>query len=227
MENMFNSAKLMDRFFKRVDNVVWDLMSGKVGIQTPEGIVTVEGEGDDAQPVLNLFEQFGMPVPAFAQNTPIDAVNVGDLIYSAKGTTGWVVEKLSKGFKILKADGTRTSYIPPKVAMLGFDSGVMVLRSLMNMLPGGNTGLQGIQSMLLPMMMMGGDSMDMESMMPMILMSQMGSTVTAVDGSSAPAMGGMAQMLPMMMMNMMKGGKGSPGSSAGSNFFDSFKKGGN
>jgi hypothetical protein len=226
MDNMFNSNKLMDRFFKRVDNVVWDLMSGKVGIQTADGIVTVEGEGDDAQPVLNLFDQFGMPVPAFAQNTPSAAVNVGDLIYSAKGTTGWVVEKLPKGFKILKADGTRTSFIPPKVAMLGFDSGVMVLRSLMNMLPGGSSGLQGIQSMLLPMMMMGGDDMNIESMMPMILMSQMGAGVTAADGTTAPAMGGMAQMLPMMMMmNMMKGGSktgGKPGmfGKSGPNFFD-------
>lgn len=217
MNNFFNSNKLMDRFFKRVDNVVWDLMSGRVGIQTADGIVTVEGEGEDAQPVLNLFDQFGMPIPAFAQNTPIEAVNVGDLIYSSKGTTGWVVEKKAKSFVILKADGTRTVFVPPKVSMLGFDSGVMVLRSLMNMLPGGSAGLQGMQGMLMPMMLMGGDNVDLESMMPMMLMMQMGNTVTAADGSTAPPMNGMANMLPMMLLMQMmkdKSGKGV------TNFFD-------
>jgi len=224
MNNMFNSSKLMDRFFKRVDDVVWDLMSGKVGIKTGEGIVTVEGEGDEAQPVLNLFDQFGVAVPAFAQNTPTAAVNIGDLIYGAKGVTGWVVEKNAKSFKILQANGTRTTFVPPKIAMFGFDSGVMVLRSLVNMLPGGNAGLGGMQGMLLPMMMMGGENVDLESIMPMILMMQMGAgNVVAADGTTAPAgMNGMANMLPMMMMQMMgKGGK-SPfgGGGKGKNFFD-------
>ena len=149
----------------------------------------------------------------------------------AKEVNGWVVEikaaatpvdpaaptSLVKKFVIMTPDGTRKTWVPPKMSMLGFDSGVMVLRSLMNMLPGGAGGLGQMQNMLLPMMMMGGDEggMDMGSIMPMMLFSQMGGT-TGVTDPAAP--NPMAQMLPMMMMmQMMKGNKGGKG---GSGFFN-------
>jgi hypothetical protein len=218
MNNMSN--KLMDRFFRRVDGVVWDLMSGRVGVKNADGIVTIEGVGDDAQVVINMFDQFGMELPAFAQSTPIAAVTVGDLIYGAKAPLGWVVEKTDKSFKLLKADGTRTVWSPPKVQMLGFDGGVMVLRSLVNMLPGGTNGLGQMQGMLLPMLAMGGDGLDLDSMMPLLLMTQMGGMPGVTGDPNAPAMqpNMFANMMPMMlMMSMMKGGKGGKG---GGNFFD-------
>jgi hypothetical protein len=217
MKDMFNSNKLMDRFFRKVDGAVWDLMSGRIGIKTADGIVTMDGAGDDAQVTLNLMDQFGIGVPAFAQNTPQEAVQVGDLIYGAKAPLGWVVEKKEKSFTLLKPDGTRSHWSPPKVAMFGFDGGVMVLRSLMNMLPGGAGGLAGMQGALLPLMMMGGEN-DIGDLMPMLLMGQMGmvAPTTNPDGTPAtPVANPMAQMLPMMMMmKMMNGGNG------GGNFFD-------
>lgn len=223
--NMNNiSKKMMSQFFRQVDNVVWDMFTGRVGVQTKEGIVTIEGEGEDAQIAINLMDQFGMPVPAFAQNTPLSAVAIGDLIYQGTSLKGWVVEVVRaadittpsavegepatvvqgdvKRFKMMTPGGVSNTWTPPKVSMLGFDSGVMVLRSLMNMLPDGKAGLDNMQGMLMPMMMMGGD-MDFEKIMPMMLMSQLG---TAGDGSNA--MGGMGQMMPMMMMMGMMGGKG-------------------
>lgn len=229
MNSMFDSKKLINRFFRPVDGVVWDLMSGRVGVKTSEGIVTVEGEGEDAQVTINLMDGFGVGIPAFAQSTPVESIQIGDLIYGSKAPLGWVVEKSAKSFKLLKADGTRSSWTPPKVSMIGFDSGAMVMRNLINILPGGSTGLGGLQGMILPMMMMGGD-MDLGNMLPMMLMSQMGSAVPAADGTTAPnpfaamgggGIGGMMQM--MMMMNMMKGGSGKPGKSNsmfGGNFFD-------
>lgn len=221
----FNS-KFMDRFFKSVDDVVWDMMSGNVGFKTKDGICGISlGEIDpaspndapDAQVSVNPFEDFGMVVPAFAQSVPLDSIALGDMIYSSSSNkvAGWVVKKSESGksFKLMKQDGTRSDWVPPKVQMLGFDSGVMVLRSLMNMLPGGAAGLGQMQSMLMPMMAMGmmGDgaegSMDMKAMMPMMLMSQMG-----LGGATAPVGGGMAQMMPMMMMmQMMKGSDGKAG----------------
>lgn len=229
MNSMFDSKKLINRFFRPVDGVVWDLMSGRVGVKTSEGIVTVEGEGEDAQVTINLMDGFGVGIPAFAQSTPVESIQIGDLIYGTKSPLGWVVEKSAKSFKLLKADGTRTSWTPPKVSMIGFDSGAMVMRNLINILPGGNSGLGGLQGMLLPMMMMGGENA-LGDMLPMMLMSQMGTAVPAADGTTAPnpfaamgggGMGGMMQM--MMMMNMMKGSSGKSGSSNnmfGGNFFD-------
>jgi hypothetical protein len=216
----FNN-KFMERFFRPVDEVVWDMMSGKVGFKTKDGIcsidlgVVVDTEAPDAQVSVNPFEDFGMAVPAFAQSVPVDSITLGDMIYSSSSNKvlGWVVKKNDKSFKLMKQDGTRSDWVPPKVQMIGFDSGVMVLRSLMNMLPGGASGLGQMQSMLMPMMAMGmmgdGDSgaMDMKSMMPMMLMSQMG-----MGGAAAPVGGGMASMMPMMMMMQMMKGDGKPGS---------------
>lgn len=196
--------KLINRMFRKVDNVVWDLMSGKLGVRTKDGIVTVDGEGDDAQPVVNLLDNFGVAVPAFAQGTAIDQVKVGDLIYTSGEQPGWVVKANDKSFRILRANGTTTTWTPPKVQMLGINTGdVMVVRSLLNMLPGGNAGLAGMQGMLMPMMLMGDGEIDMDKIMPMMLMSQMGGF-----GGGDPAAGnaGAANMMQMMlMMQMFKG----------------------
>lgn len=224
--NMPGANKFMDRLFKKADGVVWDLMSGRVGIKTEDGIATLEGSGDDSQINLNLLDNFGMEIPAFAQSTPVASVNVGDIIFfGSREKTGWVIEKKdgttanpAPRFVLMKVDGTRTTWTAPKITMLGMESGVMVLRSLMTMLPGGNAGLQGMQSMLLPMMMMGGDSgMDLEKMLPMLLMGQMQApAVTNPDGTVVAAPNPMAQMMPMMMMmSMMKGNGGNGGGNTG------------
>ena len=105
------------------------------------------------------------------------------------------------------------------VANMLSKAGVMVLRSLLNMLPGGSTGLAGLQGSMLPMLAMMGDG-DNESslsqMMPLMLMSQMGMmTGGAPTDGSAPVANPMAQMLPMMIMMKLMGGK-----NGGGNFFD-------
>jgi hypothetical protein len=104
----------------------------------------------------------------------------------------------------MKPNGETTGWTPPKVQMLGFDSGVMVLRSLVSMLPGGQTDVNQMQSMLMPLMMMG-DGVDlfgsksgtgtgmMDKMMPFMLMQMMNG-----NGASNP----MAMMMPLMMMKM-------------------------
>ncbi len=220
MKDLFNTNKLMDRFFRKVDSAVWDLMTGRIGIKTKDGIVTVEGEGDDAVVSLNMLDQFGISVPAFAQNTARTDVRLGDMIFGASGPLGWVTAINEKSFGLLKPDGTHTTWSPQKVQMFGFDSGVMVLRSLMNMLPGGSAGLAGFQGAMLPMLaMMGGDDGDesmLSQMMPMMLMSQMGMMGGAPADGSAPAANPMAQMMPMMLMMKMMGGKGGKGGG----FFD-------
>ncbi len=229
MENPFTSSKLMDRFFRRVDGVVWDLMTGRVGVNTSDGIVTCEGSGDDWQITQNVFDNFGVPIPAFAQNTPAAAVNVGDLIYGDNKARGWVVAKTEKTFTLLTPSGTRSSWQPPKVAILGMDGGVMVLRSLINMLPGGAGGLGQMQSMLMPMLMMGGENLDLGSIMPMMMMSQMNQPATVDPANPAATlvaqnqMGNMMQMMLMMQLLGKGGGGGTSGSGGnrpGSSFFD-------
>jgi len=240
--NSFNipgANKFMDRMFRKAEGVVWDLMSGKIGIQTDDGIVTLEGAGDDARVNVNLFDEFGVALPAFAQSTQVGDIKVGDIIYRGKrDTISFVIgvveaktvatAKTGRGkpaiepaaapevkkFRIMSVDGNTTTWTPPKMSLLGFDSGVMVLRSLMSMLPNGSAGLNQLQGTLMPMLMMGGGDLgDMDKMLPMMLMSQMG---TAGDT------GGMGNMMQMMFMMKMMGGSGSPFSgSKGSSPFTS------
>lgn len=225
--NFPGANKFMDRMFRKADGVVWDLMTGKIGIQADGGIVTLEGEGEDARVNINLLDEFGVALPAFAQSTPVDQIAVGDIIYTGKRDTirfvTGVVESPKaaakttkatataapaiKKFRVMSLDGTSSTWTPPKATILGFDSGVMVLRSLMSMLPTGDKGLNQMQGMLMPLLMMSGGDLgsELDSMVPMMLMSQMG-------GGDA---GGMSNMMQMMFMMKLMKGDGFGGSSSG------------
>ena len=58
------------------------MMTGRLGIKTNEGIVSLELDAanpEDSQVSINMLDDFGMAVPAFAQSTPVTAVSVGEL----------------------------------------------------------------------------------------------------------------------------------------------------
>jgi hypothetical protein len=218
--SMFNSEALMRRFFRRAENVVWDMTTGKPGVATSEGIASCTGSGDDAVISINPISAMGMALPAFAQNTAIDKVELGDMIiYGARDQTGWVTSKTDKSLHLIKPDGTHTQISPPKTQMLDVGGGVMVVRSLMNMLPGGTGGLMGTMMML---QMLGGGDSEIEEMLPMMLMMQ-GAGATSGDPTAAAAgnpFANMQSMLPMMMMSKMMNGKkgGSPAFNEGPSF---------
>lgn len=225
------AEKLMERMFRRVDNVAWDLMTGKVGIRTEDGVFAVEGEGEEATVVGNIFDGMSMPIPAFAQSTSVKDVKVGDLILRGKAEKpAWVTEvketpaKVDGGestlsFKLLKVGGETVAWKAPKLQMLGFDAGgVMVVRTLLAVLPGGKSDLTGLQGMLMPMMMsgmLGGeDGGDFEellgNMLPMMLfMGQQNGGMSNMFGGGNGGMNPMAMMLQMKMMERMLGNKGS------------------
>ena len=226
--NIFNGIgdRMMNNMFRKIDNTVWDMMTGKMGILTSEGIVTLEGDGEDSYVNINMLDDFAMRVPAFAQSTPVESVSLGDLIFVNGSAKGWVIEVLkpktkrttkTEGtpvssilkFKLMTPSGTTTTWTPPKKQMLGFDSGVMVLRSLLNMFGGDHSALTGMQTGMQELMMMTsmmGKDVDFESMMPMLLMSQMGN---GANGGSGGMFGGNI-MQTMMMMNMLQGKGGNP-----------------
>ena len=214
LSSMFNPNKLIDRLFRRADNVVWDLMSGKTGIRTRDGIITLDiDETDPANPsyqtMINPIDGMGMEVPAFAQQTALDAVKPGDLIINGN-TQGWVTKVNAKSITMIKPDGSHSTFTPPKTQILDFGTGVMVVRSLLNTLPNGQAGLQNISGMLLPMMMMGGGDADLEKMLPMmLLMNGAGATSGNASDASNPfaAMGanGMGQMMQLMMLSKLMG----------------------
>lgn len=203
------ASKFFNRMFRRVGGVVWDITSGKLGLKDDNGIYTLEltttGEGakakTEAQIVVNPFDAFGIDIPAFATTTKLADVALGDVIVGDSKILGFVVEQKDNSLVLLDQNGMRKQYNPPKVAILGTDNGVLVMKNLMNV-AGGESGLQGLQGSLLPLLMMGGD-LDLESILPLMLFSQQ---------SGAGAAAGMNSMLPMLMLSKNGGLGGGSGS---------------
>ena len=203
-----NMNKLTQNMFRRADGVMWDMMTGKIGIVTDEGIATLDGVGDDAVVNINMIDEFGIAIPAYAQSTQQADVKVGDIIITGKDKIAWVIECKDSGsglkYKTMKPSGDTGSWTPPKKTMLGFDTGVMVLRPLINMVAGGQTGLQGMQQMMMMMSMFSDDGEIgtgmMDKLMPMMLMGgNMFGGATDANGQQNP----MQQMMMMQMMMKM------------------------
>lgn len=205
------SNKFMNRMFRKIGGLVWELTTGNLGIKDEHGIHTLaieQVEGADAPTYgtsVNPFDSFGVSVPAFATNTPIEQVAVGDIIVGESAILGWVIEVRDRSLKLLDKNGMTKNYTPPKVAILG-TSGVLVVKNLFNLV-GGQNGLAGIQNNLLPMLMLGGDGLDFDKIMPIILMQSM--NAPAAGANAAPAANPMAAMLPLMLLS--KGGLGGKG----------------
>lgn len=207
MMNKFNLSRLTDNMFRRADGVVWDVMSGKIGVVTEEGIATLEGTGDDAVININMLDEFGVAVPAYAQSTQQADVKVGDIIMTGAGLgkISWVIERKESDagvrYRTMKPTGDYGSWAPPKKTIMGFDTGVMVLRPLFSMVGGatgtdGTNGLQGMQQSLMMMAMMGGNEASagsFDKIMPFLLMGG------GMGGANNP-------MQMMLMMQMMQGG---------------------
>lgn len=204
------SNKLMNRMFRKIGGLVWDITSGGLGIASNEGIftLTTEGEGDTVSfgISVNPIDAFGVSVPAFAMNTPLEQVEVGDIIVGDTKILGWVIEVRGASLKLLDQNGMTKNYTPPKVAIVG-TNGVLVVKNLFN-LTGGNGGLAGVQNSLLPLLALGGD-VNFDKIMPLILMQSMSGTTPAAGAAGAAAANPMASMLPFLLMS--KGGKGGLG----------------
>lgn len=198
------ASKFMNRLFRRVGGLVWDLSTGKLGLKDENGIYTLEttaaaeGVAAEAQIVVNPFDAFGMDIPAFATSTKLEDVAVGDIIVGDSKILGFVVDKKPASLVLLDKTGMRKQFNPPKVAVLGADNNVLVVKNLVSV-AGGEQGLAGLQGNLLPLMMMGGD-VDFESILPLMLFSQ---------GNGAAA-GGLNSVLPLLLMK--NGGLGGSGS---------------
>lgn len=226
-------ARLKSNFITKVDGLVWDLQSGgKLGLQTQNGIVTLdivdepETEGSPAgksyTTSLNPLDFFSAKIPAFACKTPLDKIEEGDIVVSPteRKILGWVVGKTKAALKLISAEGHLKSYSPQKVALMG-TTGALVVKNLFNV-AGGEAGFGSMQSMLMPMLM-AGEGSKLEELLPILLMSQMSQGQAGEGATAAPAInpmmfllagnggGGMAET--MMMMQAM-GGSGA-GAGAG------------
>lgn len=237
---MFNSSnissKFLNRMFRKIDGLKWDLQTGTIGVVGADGSIaslisthtpaieatssesgTTGSTGQAASTSYNIsvnpFDAFGMAIPAFATQVPFASIREGDMIVGDKNILGWVVGKTAATLKLLDFNGMHKTYQPPKVQILGQD-GALVVQSLGGMF-GGEAGVGGFQSALMPLLMLkGGDADGLDSILPLMLFSQMqtsnpaaAATAATVGGNPAAAANPMSAMMPMLMMQAMSKNK--------------------
>lgn len=209
-------AKLMASMFSQVENVSYDLSTGKTGIKTDAGFLSL---GDDNVLNQDPLDFFSMEIPAFAMLTPMKDIKRGDLLVNNGKAYAFLLENGVTPHSIVGEDGVRypkepeerksietmgvnghvSRYVPKKVSMMGVTNGLLVVRSFTNLFGSGDSpdnAMQSMQSMLPMLLMMNqkdGKDSGMESMLPLMMMSGM-------------AGGNQGAMNPMLMMMLM--GKG-------------------
>lgn len=183
-----------------VDGIVWDLLTGKVGVQLAEGIVTFEETEDGVQLNNNLFDTGAVTLPAFAMPTDPSDIRKGDLIRKDGRIQGWVTKTPTasrRTFELLKPNGMVGTMSVPKSSFMGMNlAGLEVIKDLMNL--GGEGGIDDLHKSLLPLVLLGEDGgRDMDDILPLVIMSQGG-----LGGGEGA--GNLNNMLPLLLLS--KGG---------------------
>ena len=199
--------KMLDRMFKKVEGVVYDMTANSIGITKGDSVFTVaKTEEGEYELVENLLASLSAPIPAVARSVPLAQVKEMDMILSQDGQPfGWVVKVNPKSLAVVKPNGTRTSVVPSKVNLLGQGQTVMVVSSMgtggqmdpmmMMAMMGDDADMSDLMPMLMIMQGQGG-AMDMNAMIPMLMMSKMGKGEDS-DGAS--------DMMKMMLVQSMMG----------------------
>lgn len=210
--NVGNSmGNMANKFFRKVQGVVFDLQAGKIALKNADGSVTVLEKGEDGFTLKNAEFNVTMSVPAFALHTEVSKVKEGDLVCSDKGILGFILEVGNRegltnaAYTVLRPNGTIASTVIPTNTIMNME-GIMVVKSLdmggeggidpmMLMLMSGGLGGNGagaIDPMMFMLMSQGKDS----KIDPMMLMAMSGGL-----GGNGDAGG----INPLMFMLMSKG----------------------
>lgn len=201
------SNKFVRRLFRKIDGLVWDITTGKVGLRTEHGIHSVNLSGEQPVPEVNPFEIGVVELPAFATQVPRNAIQKGDLIVGDRDIIGWVVdETLPVALKVMDHNGNTKTYTAPNVTigLGGTPGGVLVVQNLFN-LAGGADQAGSLVNNMLPFLLMGDGADKLEGILPFLLMQQ------SLPGAAAGAAGGLGGMNPALLLMMAKGKDGSAG----------------
>lgn len=179
-----NTSKLTDLMFRKVDNVVYDLMSGAIAIKQDNGLVSYNQKKEILE--TNPLDSLGFTVPAFAMLTPVAQVREGDLIVSDRGAVGFVSVAIDGKFEVVTTEGYATEYKAKVISLFGQGPSIQVVKSLFTFGEGADTSAM---NPLMLMALMGDGKKDFSSMLPFLLM---------IGGGA-----GGANMNPLMLMALM------------------------
>lgn len=202
----FDFAKLTGSMFRVLDNVALDLQSGKMGIaKTGESLAVYDPEKKTI--FESPFVAFAMAVPVIAVRTKLEDLREGDLIVNGEKILFVLEAEAGGGYiRTLDTDGVRNEQQP--IAGLFFQDGTILAAK--NTF-GGVGGGMNLESML-PMLMMsqmtgkGGSQDQMKNLMMMSMLPQL-----MGGGSANGPMGGVMQM--MMFSQLLGDNKSEQGKS--------------
>lgn len=172
--------KLLNRMFKKVENVVIDISTNSIGLKKDGSIFTVVTDEDGYTLHENIFDQMSFTFPAFAQAVPIEQVNHLDMVLDSKGEIfGWVIDKKPKTLEVMRTTGQITRVAPAKANLLGAGQTIMVITNtfasmdqnsmqLMMLLGDKDNSTNDTSSKMLPFLMMQ-QAQQNQQMNPMML----------------------------------------------------------
>jgi hypothetical protein len=218
---------LTGSMFQEVDDIVWDLQSGRLGILENDVIYSFEQVGKKSRVTKNPIKEFGVKIPAYAIMTPIESLQVGDIIVTDDET--WIfflsaaaaTDEVEVTFKGLNYNSGRQTTVTAVTNTLMGTKGVLAVK---NFFGTDNASMAG----MLPFIMMGGGKKnDIGQMIAMMaLANNKAGGLTPI--GDKPAGLDMTSLLPlmlmkgkkkggskaMMLMALMQGGAGGTGMSA-------------
>lgn len=218
MSLLNSQSKFLNRMFRKIDGVVWDLSTNSIGLANKDGIYTLvttppeapqesiggrarvrdEAAEDATYSIsVNPFDTFGFPIPAFAQLTKLSDVSIGDIVVGEKTALGWVTKVNERSLQLMDQSGMTKNYTPPKIAVLNQD-GALVVKPLTGLF--GEQGATGFSNALLPLLLAGEGAGQLDEILPLLLLTQQQA------GGNGNAV---ASALPtILMMKAMSGGRG-------------------
>lgn len=184
------NQSISEQFFRKIDNLVFDMQQQKVGIKQPDGIATYV---PTAEVSINPIIEFAISIPAFAVRTPVDNLKEGDILALSDGLAFFVSKERST-ITTIDAAGNEKRKRPVKNVLLGGDS-VLAVTNLFGNMEASAGGMN-------PMMMLAllGDDSEIDPLMLMFMSGGMGQT----DNNNNPL-----GMLPLLML--LRDRKGSKG----------------
>lgn len=230
MSNIRN--KFMNRLFRRIHGLVWDLATGQIGFQTAQGVysLTTSTGADNAVEYavsVNVFDVATTPLPAFAMQTPFDEVEPKDVVVGDAGIIGWVIEKLPKSLRVIDHNGQVKVYSPPQVNIAGGSAGgVLVVRNLFSL--AGDSGTGGAIGQLIAALVASGQDAKVEKLLPLLLAGQAAAPAAGTTGAPAAmdpmmllaltgGLGGSGGKKDLLLPLMLSGGLGGAGAAGGMN----------
>ena len=187
MYNVSTIDNLTSKYFSRVAGVVIDLQTGKLGIKTADGVVTLVESTCELQPIA----AFSMPIPAYAIRTPMEQITEGDIIlHDNMKSPVFVLMVDGERVLAITPEGMNVEFTPVRNSLFG-STGVMAVRNMFA--ANGGAGLNSLMPLLL-MKEMGGSSLGDDKLGLFLAMQGGGLNFGGNTGD------GMAGMLPLLLM---------------------------